>query len=460
MSQRTRTDECGHVLALAILAVVCIIGAGCATVRNAREAQETTNVPPGERTVAAAEVGLNSNSVVGLVDGIKIALACNPAVVQARQNLAAASSQVYQATASYKPSVSARAGYGRGTSNNDTAPASNDSGDSFSASLGLDLLIYDFGKTPAVVRQAVMRRLAAEENLRAARNDVVYAVRTSFFDLAKAQELRQVEEEAVRQAKVHLEQTRSFAEVGLRTRYDITKAEVDFGNAQLALTDAENALVSARAVLNLSLGLAEDPGFRIGPPPALEVSGTAAELMALARQHHPGLLVLRAQERAASAAVDQVIADLYPGLSLGAGYSLTGSSFPLVWNWSATVQSALDLFTGSRKTAAIDVAVADLRSARAAVAAREQQIHLDLTRALSTRDTARHRLDLTELIVRQARESLDLVNERYKQGKASSVEVTDAQAALTQAVADRVKARFDQQNATALIMHTTGDERR
>ena len=441
------------------LSVACALTVGCATVRNAREVQKATSFPPGERTATAAEVGLNSNSVLDLTEGIRIALACNPTVTQARQSLIAASSQVFQASASYKPSVSAAASYSRRTSNSGATVAVNDSSASYGASLNLDLLIYDFGKTPAAVKQAVLQQISAEVELRGAQNDVVYGVRTAFFDLAKALELRQVSEEAVRQSKVHLEQTKAFTEVGLRTRYDVTKAEVDFGNAQLALTDAENALASARAMLNLSLGLAEDPGCKIGPVPPLEVSGTAAELMNKARKGHPGLLILQVQERIASAAIDQAVADLYPALRLGAGYSLSGNAFPLVWNWSATVQSAMDLFTGSRKPAAIDIAVARLRSARAGVASREQQIFLDLTRALSTRDTARHRLDLTELIVRQAGESMDLVDERYKQGKASSVEITDAQAALTQAMADRVKARFEQQSATALIMHVIGDER-
>lgn len=443
---------------LIALMVVCLLSAGCGTIRGARKAQQSSNLQPGERTVTAAELGLGTNSVLGLADGIKIALACNPGVMLARQELAAASSQVYQATSSYKPSVSATASYGRRTSNTSAAGAVNDSKNSYGASLGLDFLLYDFGKTPASVRQAVLRRLAAEQNLRSAQNDVVYAVRTAFFDLAKAQELLQVATEAVRQSKVHLDQAKAFAEVGLRTRYDVTKAEVDYGNAQLSITDAENAIASARAALNLSLGLAEEPGFRIGQVPPIAIPGTAADLMAAAKQRHPGLIVLRTQESVASAQVDMVVADIFPAISLGAAYSLAGSSFPLTWNWSATVQSALDLFTGSRKTAAIDVAVAGLRSARASVAAREQQVYLDLTRALSTRDTARHRLELAELIVRQAAESLDLINERYKQGKASSVEVTDAQAALTGAMADRVKARFDQQTATASIMHIIGDE--
>jgi outer membrane protein TolC len=90
------------------------------------------------------------------------------------------------------------------------------------------------------------------------------------------------------------------------------------------------------------------------------------------------------------------------------------------------------------------------------VAEREQQIYLEIRRGLSSLDTAIERQGLAELIVREAQESLALVSERYRQGKASAIEVTDAQVALTGARSDRVKARFGRQTAVAQIQHAIG----
>jgi outer membrane protein TolC len=156
--------------------------------------------------------------------------------------------------------------------------------------------------------------------------------------------------------------------------------------------------------------------------------------------------------------VDAAIADLYPTLQLKAEYALSGASFPLVWNWSGMLQAAIPLFNSGKKTAAIDEAAAQLRAARAQTTEREQQLYVDLTGAVSQLESARRRMDLTTLIERQARESLDLINERYRLGKASAVEVTDAQATLTSAQADQVKARFEYQTAAAQIKHAIGEE--
>jgi TolC family type I secretion outer membrane protein len=433
------------------------LAAGCATVRQAREVQDGAKVPPGERTLRAAEVGLGSNSVLTLDEALRIALAYHPSVAQATQAVAAAAAQVTQANAAYWPSVDAGASYGQRTSNSQGTKESSDTSESYSGSIGLDALIYDFGKTPAAVRQARARRVAAECSLRAARNDVAYGVRTAYLDLGKAQELLQVAEQAVRQYSAHLEQVKAFADAGRRIRYDVTKAEVDLGNAQLNLIKARNDLTTARATLNRSLGLAEEPGYRISAPPSDELAGKTDELMAVARRQHPEILALKAQEAVASAAVDAAIADLYPELRLRADYGLSGSAFPLVWNWSATLQSALQIFNGARNTATIEAATAELRAARARLADREQQIHLDLTRAVSQLESTRQGMTLTTLIVRQARESLDLIDERYKLGKASAVEVTDAQVALTSAQAEQVKARFEHQTAIAQIQHAIGE---
>ena len=444
--------------ACALGVAACLMTAGCASVRRAREVQDQTRPPAGERTVTAAEVGLGSNSVLSLDGAVRIALAYHPSVVQARRGFEAAEAQLRQAQAARQPTLNANAGYKRGTSNTGAAPADNSLGSSYSGSLNLSLLLYDFGKTPAVVRQALLAETAAAESLRAARNDAAYGVRTAFLDLLRAQELLQVSDEAVRQYRDHLNQVKSFAEVGRRTRYDITKSEVDLGNAQLDLINARNGLATARAVLNRGLGLAEDPRYRPGPGEMEDVGGGVDGLMATARERHPEIRALRAQEFAASAAVDAAIADLYPSLSLGGQYALGGSGFPLVWNWSGALQAGVELLSGGNKNATIDQAVAQLRSARARIADREQQIYLDLTKAWNQMDGARQRLALTDLTVRQAQESLELVRERYRLGQSSAVDVTDAEVTLTRARADRVNARFDYQTAVAQIKHAIGEE--
>ena len=438
-----------------LLAVLC--GAtSCTTVRRAREAQREDGVPAGERTVTAAEVGISSNTVLSLEAAERVALAYQPSITQARQALTNAAAEVRAAYAAYLPSVDAQAGYGRATHNVAGGAGGNKSSGAYSASVGLDQTLFDFGRTPASCRQAVLQRDAAEADLRARENDVAYQVRLAYYELGRAQELLRVAEDTERQYQVRLNQTRTFMVVGRRIRYDVTKAEVDLGNARLGVVKASNSVLTARADLNKALGLAEEPGYTIAPVAVEPFAESADAIWEKARREHPELASLHSEQRAASAAVDAAIADLYPSLGLNGAYELSGTGFPLVWNWTLGGRLGATLFSGGRKLSRIDGAVALLRSARAAVAAREQQLRLELSKAWAQLESARKRMDLSGLIVKQARESLDLVQQRYNVGGASSVELTDAQVALTAALAEEVQARFDCQEAVAAIKKTAG----
>jgi len=155
--------------------------------------------------------------------------------------------------------------------------------------------------------------------------------------------------------------------------------------------------------------------------------------------------------------VDFAVADLRPDLSFDAGLSWSGGSFPLNRGWSFGPSLDWSLFNGWRKTGALDAAAAELQASRAGIANREQQLFQDLITALIQLHTARAQAVVAEVIVRAARESLDLVNARYRVGLATAVELTDAEVAVAQARTQQVQARHDEWAAHAFILLNTGE---
>jgi outer membrane protein len=443
---------------LIVAPALCLSPVGCASVRNARLAQNESRAPAGERTVRAAEVGLEGTGSLTLNRAVEIAIASHPSIIQAGLNRAIASNQLAQAQAAQIPSASASVGYRRATANSAGAPASHDSQNAYSAGLDADWLLYDFGKTPAAIRQARARQILANAQYRAVINTAVLRVRSAFFERLKAEALLGVAVEAVRQSEIYLNQVRAFAEIGRRTRYDVTQAEVNLGNNQLAEVDARQLLHLAHAALNRTLGLNEETGYPLAAitDPPFETENTITPDAPLPQ--HPELLALRAQESIASNAVDAAIANLYPSLGLGASYGWAGRTFPLMWNWSAALQSSVSLFNGGAKRAQIDEAANRLRIARTQKADGEQQLGFQLRQAISRRETARRKLEVSDLLLRQTRESLDLAQERYRQGLATSLEVTDAQLVHTRAAADQVNARFNYMIALAEIQQALGKD--
>ena len=144
-----------------------------------------------------------------------------------------------------------------------------------------------------------------------------------------------------------------------------------------------------------------------------------------------------------------------------ASFSLTfdaqGDSSPLHWNYAAVPAAAQTLFAAGAKSRQIEAAVARLRSARAKLAAAEQTLYNQLLGATLSADSARQALEVAESALGAAQENFDIVSSRYDVGKASVLERTDAQVALTRAQAEVVTARYNLLDTQILVSRLLGD---
>jgi outer membrane protein len=440
-----------------LAALLLIASLGCETVHRARVAQDFASAGPGERTPTAAELGLPTEGPLALDVALKKALEVHPSIIAARQNVVAAEARVRETEASLLPqlSTSAAASYRDGRAFSSSAGAV----DHRFYSYGFDVswLLFDFGRTRAQARNLAELWLAAQADLKTAELDVALNVRTAYFDLSRQIELLAVAQQTVRQFEAHLEQVHGFVEVGTRIPYDETKAQVDLGNARLLEVKARDAMLAAKSTLAGTLGLAEVVDWTPAPDaPLPDVPEDFDAAWALAQTMQPTLAAARARELAASALIDARIASLYPSLDLSASYSAGGSTWPLAWSWLIGPAIQWVPFDGFQRLATIDEAVASLRIARSARAQIEQTTWLDVRRAwLAIRD-ARERIDLTALTEQNAVQNLELAKGLFEVGKGTSIELADAEQALTQASAERVQARADEQTAVAQLARAIG----
>lgn len=442
-------------LSITLIALSVFAGTACTTVDEAREAKKSESRLRGERTVAFSEYGFPAGIALSLSDFEAIALDANPKIFQARQAVIVAELAVKNVRSDYQPKIDAAASYSRGT-HNDT-----DRGQSFHSNgrnklgLSLELLLWDFGKTDARFQKALAELISAEKALLAAENLVRYNVRKAYFELRRSVELNVVAEQAVEQYREHLAQMLAKREAEKGTKYDCTKAEVDYNNAVLESIDIANRVKTAKTNLNLALGFAESPNYEIGGNVMGTFSGDVDVLMGIAREREPGLAELIARERAAAAYVDKTIADLYPTLGLNFSASLEGDDLemPTIWNLIGTATLAQNVFNGGKNERAIEEAVAQLRMARSCVSAYEQDLYARICTASLELTRAKKQHEVALLSERAAKENFDIVTEQFRVGKASALDRTDAQVSLTEARAAAVTAEYDYREAIAAIAY-------
>ena len=435
-----------------------VVLTGCTTVREARKVQRGEDSPIGERMPTAAELGLTADKAATLADLEEVALKANPAVRKAVNGVNMAFLAIKIKKADFLPMITASAGHSRTTRNTNKHNYDYDTVGTYNAGINLDLMIFDFGKTNAAVKQSLEEYKEAVQNLRSVENGVIFAVRTAYFALLRAVELDKVAKETVEQYKEHLDHVQIKNDVGSGTPFDLTKAKVDYNNAVLKANSTANNVSIGWTNLVSAIGLAESTSFSISTAKLREYELNLEKLMETARLSEPGLALLTT-ENAAVLNVEKAIKDLYPSLNLNLGAVLSGHdpTLPMLWNATGAASLSGTLFTGGKKENAIKLAVLQLKNARASTVAYQQELYKKLSTATLNAELAQKQLQVAQLTESQAQEYFDIVNEQYNVGKASSLERTDAQVALSDAKAKTVSAIYDYQDAMALIANLIGD---
>ena len=445
---------------LLLFLLLLALATGCATVREARQLQREDHAPPpGERTVTAEEAGITQGRILTLTQLEQIALRYQPSLYQMRLEVEKARLSLANARAGSLPSLSSSLSHSRSTQNTDPHRESTRNRGNYSGGLNLSLTLYDFGRTAAEVRQAQDSLSASLKSLEEQEADTLYQVRQNYFQLCRAMELHAVAQEAVDQYRDHWEQMKTKRSVGSSTEYDVLKAEVDYQQARLKEITTANDVSLGWADLNRSLGLTQVPEYQLGECHLPEYPQSVPELMTLARESSPTLAALRYRVQVASGALDEAIADLYPNLSLSLGGSVSGRNpgLPWLWNLNGGLSLGQTLFQGGRLTNAIRQAMLSLQIARSSYADGAQSIFRALTSAVLTSARARLSQEVADLAAQAAQRNLEIVNEKFRNGKATSVDRTDAQVSYSSAKAEAVNARFDYLEAQAAIANLLGD---
>ncbi|MBQ6472823.1 MAG: TolC family protein [Victivallales bacterium] len=441
-----------------VLAACLVLASSCKTVERARQAQKPENRRPGERTVTAAELGLTATSVLSLRELEDIAVRYAPDAIRAQQALASAHIALKEAGADQLPTLNASLGHSRSTQNRSHHHQRSYTDGAYSGDLSLSWTIWDFDKTNLAVRRARENLRAAEQDLRNAQSRAIYQVRTAFFELNRCMELDKVAAQEEQQYKEHLEQVKAKADVGKSTSYDQTKAEVDWHNAVLAHVTTSHNVQNAWGDLYVSMGLAEAPSFQLGKGRMTDYELNLENLLKLAREKEPALAALHARAEAATIYVDRTIAELYPTLKLSLGAGVTSRNLAeFIWNLTGAATLTQTLYEGGSKMRRIEEAVVQMQTARTEVAAKEQELFQQLRKAVLVAKRAEKQLEVATITEKSAKLNLDIVNEQFRVGRASSIERTDAQVSHSEAQAAVVKAVYDRQDALAAIAHLTGD---
>jgi outer membrane protein len=163
---------------------------------------------------------------------------------------------------------------------------------------------------------------AAESDLTNADAVLRLAVTGQYLNVLAAQARAQLNDTLLASAQAQLDLSRARAAVGAATTLDVRRAEVQVGQAQVAVLRERNNVETEKLRLFQQLGVEQPTSVRLSTElPVAEPTLNLQELLSNARRQNPALAAAKSRESAASVGVRQARSSYLPTLSLSTGLS-------------------------------------------------------------------------------------------------------------------------------------------
>jgi outer membrane protein len=422
-------------------------------------------------TVAPLSAGAQSLS---RVDAVKAALDANPDVVRAREDLRALEGRITEVKADVLPEVTFRANTNRyrdpsllNSSSFDAFPIElRDSLKPFPANLTdgsaeVKQTIYSFKLGRALKIAKLARSLGLEDSQRVRQSIALDAVR-AYDNLLLTLEYVRVNQRTLDQKQKHLDSVRNRRAAGVATELDVLRSEVDLENQRAQLTRAEGRVEYARATLNAVMLKPIDAPIQ--PTDVLTnqpVDASLDQALAAAIADRPEMKSARLTETTRDEVIGLEQAERKPHFDFTGNYGYSvrepANFFHYSYSrWSVAFSATVKIFDGGRAAGRVAQAQAERAKATQDRLAAENQIRLQVKDAYDRLTVADRLLKAADLNIAQAQKALDMTTANYGLGAATQLDVTDAQAALTEAERIRIDALHDHADARATLRYAMG----
>ncbi|MEZ4417345.1 MAG: TolC family protein [Gemmatimonadota bacterium] len=381
--------------------------------------------------------------VLTLDQAIALALEVAPGMLDARSGRAQAGSTLLTSRGSWLPSLSLGGTYANSSNERFDQATGQLVSQNFSAQAQAGLTLFAGGRRFAQNRSAGAGVAAADADLIAERFQTILTTTQAYYDAAAAGELVKAAEQRLARAEQQLSFAQTRLEVGTATRSDALRAELERGNAQLAVLEANAGWRGAALQLGRRVGIeGEVRPAEAALPDRAPALPSAESLVAEALASSPIVLAAEATLRSRQADHLASYTGYLPSAQLAGGYDWFAFNFPpkeRSWNLRLTV--SLPVLNGFQREAALQRTEAAERAARGRAEDARIAARADVETAVLTIEAAEQRVRIADRSVELAQEDLRVQEERYQIGAATILDLQTSQVTLADAEISRVLAR-------------------
>jgi len=397
-----------------------------------------------------------------LEKALKIALHRNSSLIKSKNNLEVNKSGVKNAWGGLLPSLSAsgnwtyRKNKSAQTDSNNKTKMVTSSSDGFGADITSNVTLFDGLANYARISKAQKSYDAAKLNFNKKKQDIVYQTTAFYYNVLKAEELLKVREENVRYNQKFLEQIQEKNKLGSVPVADVYQQQVQAGNAEFLLIQAQNSYESSKnTLLNyLALDVLRDYTFEkiSGNSIDIESADYESEFSNLNAQVKKALFqrfdykASKLNFKGTEDGITIARSGLLPSVAGRANYNTNGKAAGDLFDaygFTGSLTLSIPIFSGWSTENQIQTAKVNLRNAQEDFSALERQIKIDVKQGYLDLLASKKQLDVANKKVISAEENKKINNERYNLGSGTIIEVLQADKDFIQAQSDRINALYE-----------------
>jgi len=384
--------------------------------------------------------------VITFHEAIEMALEHNKGILAARDAVREAEAGVTIARSGFLPTIDVQGSYtrlaelpaieieipGLGTKEFQMGEMEN-----YVARASLQQPLFTWGKILGGYKISKLNLDATREDYRKQENELVFDVTKSFYSILVLEELVKLTEDAYEQTQNHVNVVEKRYNAGVASKFDLLRARVQLKNMEPQVIKVKNGLEIAKTGFKTLIGLPQDSLISLEgelkyEPIEIDLEKSIKE----AEVNRPEIESLALRKQMASEALLIAKKANWPTLAFIANYDYKKPVyFKNAWgtDWNVTVALQMPIFTGLGNIGKMREARYRLSQAEHGLNLLKEGIELEIRVAYLGIEEAKKLVESQKENIVQAEEALSIVEERYKQGLATSLEVMDTQLALTQA---------------------------
>ncbi len=320
--------------------------------------------------------------------------------------------------------------------------------------------IFNGGDVWVGHQQAKLLVKSTEEAKTQKEKAIILSVVDAYDGVLMAKAFLSVIHDAVKTAQQHVKIAESMYQQGLVVKSDLLSARVYLLSLQEEEIRAKNMVTLAMTALNDAIGYPLHWDYPLtgsmvgGPPPEQPIE----TYWHIALTNRNDLKSLEYKEKVALKEIQKAKLHFLPSLNVMGNWDNYDEDFGEGGgkDWSLMVVANLNLFGGGYDKAKYDKAKADYERIHFLRLRMESGIKLQVRQAYLKVLTASKQLKVAETAVKQARESLRIVRNRYKNRLTTIVDVLDREVALKSAEVRLTQARYNYETGLAKLRFATG----